>query len=496
MRRRYALILLGVAWGCAEKDPVGSVHLASRLITVAEGGVLEVSANDDARLAKTYIFVPAGALAQDTLLTIDAGADLVPPRAVAGPSAKFGPQGLSFLTPARIRLPYERDLEPRLMRVRIKHSDGTTQTLANAELEVNTLAKTLEFSVDRFSEFQVTEAIQNSCTIEDCGDAPGVPGWTCEDGTQGGFTGRCLPSVEGCAWEVIWCQRECSASECGAPPQVPSIMCPDGSTAGVGPCTRNMDGVCVWEVTECMDLCEGVTCPPNASCDPQTGQCVSGPVQCGMSACEQGEFCCNQACGTCAPNGEMCPDVECNSCQSPNGGVTICPPGEVCEPTSGECVPDRPTSCGQSTCEAPNVCCNASCGICALPGQGCPQDTCESCGNLTCRPGEICLSNSPPTCGSEMCAPGDCQGNPNDLPRWQCENGTMGGYTGQCINTDYGCDWELIDCPRLCDPMECGPVPAPTDPSHPCGATMQELPPPECRRNADGTCEWRFDCQN
>jgi hypothetical protein len=44
------------------------------------------------------------------------------------------------------------------------------------------------------------------CEPEDCGPAPGMPAYTCEDGGLGGNTGRCLQTDAGtCGWEVHDC---------------------------------------------------------------------------------------------------------------------------------------------------------------------------------------------------------------------------------------------------------------------------------------------------
>lgn len=62
-------------------------------------------------------------------------------------------------------------------------------------------------------------------------------------------------------------------------------------------------------------------------------------------------------------------------------------------------------SCGLSTCEAGEVCCNASCGICTPPDGFCTQQICdpadlEPCGDAVCPLGEVCCNAS---CG--ICTP-------------------------------------------------------------------------------------------
>jgi hypothetical protein len=81
--------------------------------------------------------------------------------------------------------------------------------------------------------------------------------------------------------------------------------------------------------------------------------------------------------------------------------------------------------CGSVMCESGWVCCNASCGICTLPGEGCSQRTCGmpyspssvTCGPVTCDVGELCCN---PACGEcilpgQPCNPRTCL-NPVTIP--------------------------------------------------------------------------------
>lgn len=50
------------------------------------------------------------------------------------------------------------------------------------------------------------ECAATVCDTSRCGPAPGMPNYTCDDGTIGGPTGRCLRTDnETCGWEI----REC-----------------------------------------------------------------------------------------------------------------------------------------------------------------------------------------------------------------------------------------------------------------------------------------------
>jgi hypothetical protein len=94
--------------------------------------------------------------------------------------------------------------------------------------------------------------------------------------------------------------------------------------------------------------------------------------------------------------------------------------------------PDR--SCGSATCDTGEVCCNASCGICTKPGQGCTKQFCvdddagvdaggtkgESCGPSTCAAGQVCCNEScgictkpGGVCTQQFCGDGDPDPDPD-----------------------------------------------------------------------------------
>lgn len=49
------------------------------------------------------------------------------------------------------------------------------------------------------------EASGIDCSPQECGPQLGLPNYTCEDGTTGGPTGRCLKTGDACGWEVRDC---------------------------------------------------------------------------------------------------------------------------------------------------------------------------------------------------------------------------------------------------------------------------------------------------
>jgi hypothetical protein len=74
--------------------------------------------------------------------------------------------------------------------------------------------------------------------------------------------------------------------------------------------------------------------------------------------------------------------------------------------------------CGMVDCPLGSVCCNASCGICALPGETCSRFTCSmprfpisvTCGRNTCSAGEVCCNMSCGICAApgEACSQQAC----------------------------------------------------------------------------------------
>ncbi len=198
----------------------------------------------------------------------------------------------------------------------------------------------------------------------------------------------------------------------------------------------------------------------------------------------------------------------------------------------------RGDPCGANRCPVGQVCCNASCGICALPGEGCVAIACVDggpplCGGTECAAGQICcpgcpgsgdfcasgsscpaLPCAPPppgceTCGAgELCCPG-CPGSGNfcvsdaacpDLdcpaPPPGCETCAAGelccascpGSPSFCVSAPTCPD---VDCPSL---PEC-------DDAHPCadglfcarvdgcgGPGVCQPRPSGCARDCPGVC--------
>lgn len=89
-----------------------------------------------------------------------------------------------------------------------------------------------------------------------------------------------------------------------------------------------------------------------------TGDTAGQP--CGTNTCGAGEYCCNESCGICAPNGSSCTQQ-------------YCPPATAIN-IEGD---SAGQPCGTATCGAGTFCCNESCGICAPNGGSCTQQICN-----------------------------------------------------------------------------------------------------------------------
>jgi hypothetical protein len=93
------------------------------------------------------------------------------------------------------------------------------------------------------------ESNGEECSVDRCGPQLGLPNWTCEDGTMGGPTGRCLKTGDGCGWEI----RDCPpGGEGGAAAQGGSGNAAGAPAGGAGsdPCggCDVPDQICVYQI--------------------------------------------------------------------------------------------------------------------------------------------------------------------------------------------------------------------------------------------------------
>jgi len=364
------------------------------------------------------------------------------------------------------------------------------------------------------------EEDMNFCTIEHCDGigncvilqnvtcAPAVP--PCEGGEY------CEPSTGACL---------------DNPDAALSTSCQaDSNLCTIDHC--NGSGTCVtFDFVDCADAvapCEG-----GQYCEPTTGACVDNPdatlstpcqadadlctidhcngngvcvtfdnVDCAdpVPPCEAGEQC-NPSSGLCIPltdaevstpceaNGNLCTVDHCNGqglcvflrdvlCQPPN---PPCEGGEVCNPSTGLCVP-QPDAVLSTPCEANgNLCTIDHCdgqGQCVhLSDVVCqPADPpCEA--GEVCNPGTgLCVPNpdaplsTPCEADADPCTRQHCDGNGNCVLEKEVCGACCDGTTGNCVN-----DLFEVDCRG-------------DQRAWYQGSLCSEIPPPGCVQHRGACC--------
>ncbi len=229
-------------------------------------------------------------------------------------------------------------------------------------------------------------------------------GSTADPGTTNGDTGVTTDGTAGSSTG----DAPCTKKECGPAPGIPNFPCQDGVTVGgPGPCERDDDGMCGYPIVECPACCyeaeepqcfEGSTC-----CDDGTWACNDGQ---GNPTCEAGSVCaccdpadapqCFEGASCCAGGGWACNDEQGNStCEVAGVECDLPPPPPCCEPV------DEPQ------CFEGSICCEDGTWGCNNPGQPppCPP-TGEICGGGMCsNDGDSC-ANGETCCANLQCCVG------------------------------------------------------------------------------------------
>ena len=192
-------------------------------------------------------------------------------------------------------------------------------------------------------------------------------------------------------------------------------------------------------------LCAAVTCPVGSDCDPMTGKCIGGSVQCGGIA------------GIACPGLGKCVDAPNDGCDprmgADCGGICSCPQNVACDansnfdssPTVCACVLVKPPVCGPVcaiACQYGNV----------LDAKGCPTCACNPPPTVTC--GGITGKTCP--------GAGKCVDDPND----SCDPARGGADCGglcscpQAVMCDPNSKFDSSPSVCACVPVKpvCGPV--------------------------------------
>jgi hypothetical protein len=140
------------------------------------------------------------------------------------------------------------------------------------------------------------------------------------------------------------------------------------------------------------DPCDG-SCQPFQHCELVEVTCIQAPCP-PQPECVDNPSCGGFAAFTC-PGAGVCEDDPRDECDPENGGADCggvcvcsaqggCAPGETWDAESCACVEYAAdagsgdgVACGKNTCEAGQVCCNASCGTCTAPDSACTQVICD-----------------------------------------------------------------------------------------------------------------------
>ncbi|MCU0664744.1 MAG: hypothetical protein MUC50_20775 [Myxococcota bacterium] len=161
-----------------------------------------------------------------------------------------------------------------------------------------------------------------------------------------------------------------------------------------------------------------------------------------------------------------CGALACACGDTTNSDVTAKNPltGEIDTFENTESVPDGWVVCKDAECSnVPDECAIEECG----PAMGMPTIICAdgSIGGNTGR----CLMSESGTCGWEVrecpdttddtvvddtdTEQGECEeakcGPALGMPVWECDDGSLGGNTGRCLEKENGtCGWEIRQCPN------------------------------------------------
>jgi len=323
---------IGLAFVAACGDDsmeLGSRYLQSELVTADSGGRFTVTESDSEAFAGVGIDVPAGAVAEDTTITVAPSRDLVAVDDAewVGPAVEFGPSGLVFATPVTATLRVDLSLGDDRPAVRVVSADGAAEWIDAADITINA-DETWSFPVSHFTTFQPAGRPQTPACTADADCASGD--WCVRGACTTPSAGQCRTDADCATGEA------CTAA---------------GTCAPTSQCTTDAD------------CASGDWCMRGTCITPSAGQCRTD------ADCATGEAC--TVAGMCAPTSQCTTDADCAS-------GDWCMRGTCITPSPGQCRTD--TDCAQrETCNAAGRCeptpqcrTSADCG----PGQQCVRGTC------------------------------------------------------------------------------------------------------------------------
>jgi len=320
-------------------------------------------------LAGTRIEIPAGALQQDTEITI-APTDAPLSQTATGPALSFGPDGTQFNTPITITLPTS---AAGAVQIFVRNADTTTELIPASQVTLDEITGRARFNVSHFTDFEAQEV---ACAADaDCPAGNLCASGVCEDDC---LDGCCAAANAGRQAAV-----SCGGGECAG-----DATCPAGEMCWGGWCAAVGNGNCVAD----MDCAAGEVCA--------SGVCEVG---CGGPGRQMSGCCMSDAdCAT----GEACVANLCEPAPTGCAADADCPTGEVCEPEGPSCGPAMTcvAGCrGDAECSS-GVCNQPACLTCPCPGYcDIAPGGCSS--NADCAAGQLCAGGS---CAAVCNVDADC----------------------------------------------------------------------------------------
>lgn len=181
-------LLIGIAVGCSS----GGARPGAVSQTVGSAGAaIEITSSGSSTIAGTTLLIPAGALDRDTTITIaPAPAPIAATGETAvGPTVRFEPDGLVFLKPATLTLPFTSAMQPARTNLAIDFRGGAgSGQYSGASL--STAGDQVSVDIGHFTDYQVVAVAGRACQSNlDCASGEACVAGACATSpTDGGVT--------------------------------------------------------------------------------------------------------------------------------------------------------------------------------------------------------------------------------------------------------------------------------------------------------------------